>query len=210
MTKDEMRVAAEKAAEYFNPPLMREPKYWPDAPYVEIFKAGAVPYRLTDDDKLEYFLFEPAAMLKDENPGFQICKGTREIFDPTGGEWENYHNRKQLEAFGAENLEDLRVTAIREAIEEVGLKAEHMLAAGEWGQAAFTSASTGALKTMWLYAIQLEADAVFDEPHETEANTIAREWFSLESESQCEKIRPDHLNILKQIDKVLQVALNEG
>ena len=205
-----MREAAEKAAEYFNPPLMRDPKYWPEAPYVEIYKGGAVPYRLTDDDKLEYFLFEPAAILEDENPGFQICKGTREIYNPDSEEWENYHNRRQAEAFGEENLEDLRVTAIREAIEEVGLKPEHMLAAGEWGQAAFTSATTGALKTMWLFAVQLEPDSEFDEPHETEANTIARAWFSLENEEQCQQIRNDHLNILRQIDKVLQQALNES
>ena len=206
-----MRKAAEEGAEMLDPPLMRSTHYWPEPPYIDVYKAGALPYRVTQAGKIEYYLFKPSAMFDDDSdPGFQICKGTREIFNAETDEWENYHKRAQLDELGVGNLEPIKVTAIREAIEEVGLKPEAMIAAGEWGQAAFTSASTGALKTMWLFAIQLEENAEFDEPHATEANTIAREWFNLENEEQSTKIRQDHLQIIRQIDKVLQQALAEA
>ncbi len=207
MTKDEMRKAAEEASKKFIIPCLREKLHWPEPPYTHIHKAGVVPYRLGDNG-IEYYLFKPSEMMPEKgDPGFQICKGTREIKNPSTGEWEDYRSSKKLSQYGAESLEPVIVTALREGIEEVGLRLDDIVEVTEWGQAAFESASTGALKTMWLFPVGLMGDCEFDEPCDEHANTVAREWFNLKDTEQATKIRPDHLAILRQIDAELSKQL---
>lgn len=204
MTKDDMRKLAMLAAENTHAPALRPTHLWPKPPYEEIFKCGVVVMQPTESGNNQYYMMLPKAKIEGENPGFQIAKGTREIYDNKAKEWINYYAPNQLAELGEHNLEPLLVTAIREGIEEIGLRPETIEAIGEWGQGAFTSATTGALKTMWLYVLQLEMNAAFDEPDATYADTIARQWFRLDNAAECGKIRADHLRILQSIDNVLK------
>ncbi|MDG1286718.1 MAG: hypothetical protein P8P30_04040 [Rickettsiales bacterium] len=208
MDKEKMRQLAEEAAEKIVPHCLREQLHWPKPPYIHVHKAGVVPYRLGENG-IEYYLFKPSEMMPEMgDPGFQICKGTREIKNPETGEWEDYHSSTKLKEYGPENLEPLIVTALREGIEEIGLPLEEIVEVTEWGQAAFASASTGELKTMWLYPVGVYPDCPFDEPSAEHANTVAREWFDPQNRAQVEKIRPDHLKIIREIDRVLRKQLS--
>lgn len=208
MTKDEMRKIAEAKAAELETPIMRDDSTWLKEPYANIMKCGVLPYRLVES-RLQYYLFEPGRSKPELGPpGFQIPKGTREIFD--GKEWVDYQNPNQLKEFGEDKIEDLKVTALREGIEEIGLPVDAIERGGEWGQAAFQSATTGGLRTMWLYPIQMKADTMFTIPNKIHANTIARDWFDIQVREQAQLIRPDHLQAIKKIDEVLRKEIFSG
>ena len=203
-----MRKLAEQTAKSLDTPLMRDDRHWPKPPYENITKCGVLPYRMIDG-KAEYYLFKPAGDKPElGDPGFQIPKGTREIFN--GDEWEDYKNKSQLASYGAENLETVKVTALREGIEEIGLPVEAIEKAGDWGVATFISASKGTEKAMWLYPLQMNAGTVFNEPDVTHANTVARQWLNINNREQANQIRPDHLQVIREIDRVISKELSQS
>lgn len=208
MQKDEMRQAAEARLETLEMPLLRSDEHWPEPPYAQIFKCGVLPWRIKDG-RLEYYLFKPKAKMPEKGePGYQIGKGTREIYNPETKEWEDYSSPNQLEAYGEAQLEPMEVTALREGIEELGLRPKEIESAGNWGQAAFSSATTGELRTMWLYPLKMCEGCEFDEPHEEHAATVDRQWLDIQNPREAAKIRSDHLQIIRQIDKVLAEQSN--
>lgn len=184
MTQDEMQRKAVEKAKTLQAPIMRDDTAWPKPPYLQIKKCGVLPYRIIEGC-FEYYLFKPRGDKPElGDPGFQIPKGTREEMN---GE-----------------PEPLFVTALREGIEEIGLPLDAIISAGNWGQAAFKSASTGELRTMWLYPLLMRQDVQFDEPDKEHAATVARKWLDIENQTHNTQIRPDHLRVIKEIDTVLR------
>ena len=200
-----LRQRAEAAASTLVVHPLRKTDHWPQPPYAQVFKCGVLPYRIAADGVYEYYLFEPVAKLPEKGPpGFQIAKGTREIFDPEAQDWVDYASSAQIDKSGEEYLEPLFVTAIREGIEEIGLKPESIEQAFEWGETVITSARTGESKVMWLYALCMRSSCVFDEPDKNAAATHARRWFRLDGQQAADFIRKDHLKIITKIDQQLQ------
>ncbi len=192
MTKDEMLKLAQTYAETLKTPPLRDDSAWPKPPAAHIDKCGVLPYRVVNG-RIEYYLFEPKGTKPELGPaGFQIAKGTRESHD---GEQES-----------------LIVTALREGIEEIGLPLDSIDKAGNWGEVEFTSASKGTKKSMWLYPLKMDEAVEFNEPDAIHAATVAREWFDIQNREESRKIRPDHLQVIRQIDRVLrkEQAQNKG
>lgn len=200
MTKEEMRQQAELCAKYHKADKLRD-LFYENSRKPGIFKAGVIPYDICDG-RVVYYLMKPEAIRPElGDPGYQIGKGTREIY--LDGEWQNYDPRKHKSKATAKTVESLYVNAIREGIEELGLVAQNILSVQEWGAVDFKSELSGMTKTMWLFLCEVDDGENFVQPDETHGNTQHRGWFSLGEESDSQ-IRPDHLAVLKLVDPVLR------
>ena len=154
-------------------------------------KAGVVPF--TRGDGYRYYLLKPRGALPDlGDPPFQMCKGTRQFW--TGSEW------KDMRGIGlsAEQKETIAETALREGIEELGLKLDNIDALFDMGMFAFSSATTGKPKSMWLFAAEMHDMDDFLPESATTQVTQLRDWFELADFKVVG--RPDHLYILEQIE----------
>lgn len=142
--------------------------------YSEAFtKAGVVPFMR---GPYRYYLMKPVAKnLERGLPEFQICKGTRE------------------------NQETPTQTALREGVEELGLKIQNIKQLFDVGLYGFSSATTGKSKEMWLFAAEMKSEDFSDE---VESTTAERGWFSLQ---EFEVVgREDHRYILRDIENKLK------
>lgn len=176
MNQDEIRAAAEAA--YARLGLRDEEGF------EHIEKCGVLPVRQTSKGGFEYYLMRPIAQKPELGaPGFQICKGTR---DPVNG-----------------SLERLGVTALREGIEEIGLRMGAIAHMEKWGEVSITSASSGEEKPLYLYLVHIKNGATFAEPSPHFAATEECRWKSLDRSDDVALIRPDYLGILQEIDAEL-------
>ena len=143
-------------------------------------RAALVPFRYRMG-RLQFFLMKPKAEKPDlDKPEFQIGKGTRE---PD---------------------EDILVTGLREALEEVGLRPEGIHTIFEWGGEHFKSQSTGKGKELWLYFAEVSESTLFDRPSTTVAKTAGRKW--VDADRLSSGVRDDHAALLIGVTPVLSVV----
>ena len=184
-------------------------------------KAGVVPFLR---DPYRYYLMKPMAKnLELDAPEFQLCKGTRmmKIDDawvdipssfpspPVGEAGAKRRERGCLNEGSSKIpplpqgerevvLESLAATALREGIEELGLKLKNIKELFDLGPYGFSSATTGKSKEMWLFAAEMAQDDFSDEVAETTAD---RTWLTMPEFNVAG--REDHRYILRDIEKKL-------
>ncbi len=168
-------------------------------PQEQINKAGIIPF-IIENNKIYIYLYKPRARKpKLGRPGFQIAKGTRDI-QTSSGNWVAYN--PNLHA--VENAETLLTTALREAIEEIGLQDSNIQELLEWGGVEFQSASTGNSKYMWLYLAKLNNKHDFKEPDTQHADTEECRWFDIDNPQEMQKLRADHKSLIQNIAAVMR------
>lgn len=155
-----------------------------------VTKAGVVPFLRGADYR--YYLMKPIARHHDLGaPRFQLCKGTRMQQTPSG--WQDMRDGQDI--IGP--MEPLAVTALRESIEELGMKLENIVRLHELGSYAFASAKTGKKKDMWLFAAEMASPEGFLPDADVATTTEARGWMNLAEFKVAG--REDHLYILQDI-----------
>jgi hypothetical protein len=164
-------------------------------------KAGVIPF-FKQDGKFSYYFMRPQTKMPElGEPPFQLCKGTRMHHVEKMG-WRDVKEPVAPDA----KLETLPVTALREGIEELGLKLgniQQLLDAGPYG---FSSATTGKSKTMWLFAAEMKAIEDFLPAREIASSTAERSWMNAAEFNVVG--RQDHRYILADIDAKLTSFFN--
>jgi hypothetical protein len=163
-------------------------------------KAGVVPF--VRGTPRQYYFMKPNSTIEGlgEAP-YQICKGTRMYYRAQQG-WHDIRDPRER----GERQEALLVTALREGIEELGLKLESITRIIEMGPYGFASATTGRSKEMWLFALEMQADG-FGNASEVAASTASRAW--MHSAQFTATGRDDHRPILRDIDDKLSLYYKE-
>jgi hypothetical protein len=164
-------------------------------------KAGVIPF-LRQDDGFSYYVMRPQTKMPElGEPPFQLCKGTRMHHVETLG-WRDVKEPIAPDA----KLETLVATALREGVEELGLKLDNILQLFDVGPYGFSSATTGKSKTMWLFAAEVGNSANFLSASEIASSTADRSWMRV---SEFDVVgREDHRYILTSIDAKLAAAFN--
>lgn len=156
----------------------------------EIRKAGIVPFMRAP---MRYYVMTPIAAKPELGlPEFQLCKGTRMYHHE--GTWRDM---KGAVPEGVE-LEALPATALREGMEELGLKLSNIAMLHALGEYRFTSATSRTEITLWMLAAEMKNANDFTTPH---ASTASCAWMTL-AEFQKQG-RPDHAHILGLIESAL-------
>ena len=167
---------------------------FPDQQYM---KAGVVPY-IRNGREFLYLLVKPRTRDTFNPPAFQLCKGTR-MYLHRGSGWRDMKPGDE-ETVGKETL---ITTALREGIEELGLKLEAITQLHDVGPYKFTSEKTGKNKYMWLFTAELTSMEALLPLAEIEQSTAERVW---QSAAQFDiDGREDHRYILRDIDSKLQI-----
>ncbi|NBX04345.1 MAG: NUDIX hydrolase [Alphaproteobacteria bacterium] len=155
-------------------------------------KAGVVPF-MRGEDGLRFYAMKPRAKRPDlPPPEFQLCKGTR--MTQEDGQWRDMRDGE----VSTELSETLAETALREAMEEIGLVLANVTALFDVGGYDFASAASGKSKKMWLFATEVASAENFTD---TEASTAERGWFTLDEFALVG--RADHHEILREIARLL-------
>lgn len=156
-----------------------------------MFKAGIVPYIRRDGDYLFYTMKPVPKRPGLGAPLFQLCKGTRMYYTQEEG-WRDLQEHQE-----ASQKEPLAATALREGIEELGLKLEALSTLLDVGAYSFASTKTGSNRQMWLFAAPMRSVEDVLPMHDVAATTSARSWLTLEEFLRSG--RDDHQPILKDI-----------
>jgi len=166
-----------------------------EALHADINKAGVV-FTFQHEHSLETLLIKPQPKKRDSlgMPPWQIIKGTRMI-NLKGGKLKDYHPNDKDYKKG--DLEPLLVTALREGIEESGLKLENIDSVEPAGLYYFRSASTKEKKSMILYTVTIKDKFHFDWPTPEHPDTAHMQWFSVSHLP--EDIRADAKKIIKKM-----------
>jgi len=158
-----------------------------------ITKAGVVPF-IRQDTQLSYYFMKPVARHAHlAAPKFQLCKGTRMVRLPDGS-WQDMGSGMN----GEDIKESLAETALREGIEELGLKLENIKRLFDAGPYGFSSAVTGKGKKMWLFAAEMASQDFSDDVAPTTAECT---WLTLDEFAVAG--REDHVAILRDIEEKL-------
>jgi len=161
-----------------------------------IIKAGVVPF--VREGGYHFFMMKPVPKRPGLGaPSFQICKGTR-MHKPAGQGWVDLYD----DTVSPGEKETLALTAIREGIEELGLKMSEIRRMLDVGAYDFASAKTGKNRQMWLFALEMASEDDVLPMSEVAATTAERGWLSLEQFSVVG--REDHRYILTDIAARLQ------
>ncbi len=160
-------------------------------------KAGVVPFmRPAGQGEMVFYVVKPRSTLPDfGEPPFQICKGTRQHLVPGVG-WCDMHSESSKN--DEEGTEHLAETALREGIEELGLKLENILSIFDMGGFGFSSVTTGKAKQMWLFASEMADEDEFLPDRDIALTTAGRQWMTAKEFAACG--RDDHLYILPEIE----------
>lgn len=156
-------------------------------------KAGIVPYHAESHAVL---LMKPVARHKHLTPpGWQVAKGTRMVRKKN--QWQDV--TKSLVRDPESQIEPLACTALREGIEEVGLKLENIEDLKDLGAHTFYSSSTGKQKQMALFLCMVRNRNDFLEHGKIAASTAETGWFLL---SQLPSdMRQDNLALMEAVWK---------
>lgn len=142
-----------------------------------------------------YYLMKPQARHKHlEPPLFQLCKGKR-MTKRVGG-WKDAEEGDE-----GMHLESLPATALREGIEELGLRLDAIESLHAAGGYMFDSVSGKERRRLWLMAALMRPQAEFDEPDADAADTESCTWLTLDEFAACG--RKDHIDILRDVDAQL-------
>lgn len=166
-------------------------------------KSGVVPFTRIDG-VFQYYVMKPCGKAPDlGKTTFQICKGTRQFLNKTGS-WQDIRSE---EAQDADTKETLAATALREGIEELGLKLDNIVRLWDMGAFSFTSATTGKTKYMWLFSAEVRNRDEFLPKAQVASSTEERRWVSLDEFRVVG--RHDHVYILGQIESRLRAHFKE-
>jgi 8-oxo-dGTP pyrophosphatase MutT (NUDIX family) len=167
------------------------------SPQGRILKAGVVPF--VRSGGYRFYLMKPVARHANlVAPSFQLCKGTR--MHRSDGQWRDLHEDDTKTG----EQESLAATALREGIEELGLKLENITSLFELGGYMFSSAKSGNKRQMWLFAAEMKNEADFLPDAQVASTTAARQWLTL---AEFDKIgREDHRPILHDIAAKLETS----
>jgi hypothetical protein len=159
-------------------------------------KAGLVPFKRSSDGYV-FYVMKPVARQKDLGPpDFQLCKGRRMHWRAEDG-WRDFRDP----VAPAGEKEALAVTALREGIEELGIRLSAISALLDFGPYDFASARTGKGKRMWLFACEMaKADVLPDA--EVAGVTSERRWLSVPEFTAVG--RSDHHYILRDMETKLK------
>lgn len=173
------------------------PTRWADAICDEaVNKAGLIPY-VIEPQAILYLMHQPNASKPELGPpGWQICKGTRMRLE--AGRWTDI--RKP--AGHMESAESLQATALREAIEELGIKLENLLNLHDIGNRDYHSATRGNRKTMRLFLSQVQDKDNFLPLSEIATSTQDRRWMSAEEFRR--EGREDFIPIMNAMDAIVK------
>jgi hypothetical protein len=163
-----------------------------DQPEHYTIKAGVVPFVRVDAD-FTYFVMKPVPKRPGLGaPAYQLCKGTRQHFLDGRG-WCDLRDGEITEA----RRETLAQTALREGIEELGLRLDGIVTLFDVGPYAFSSARSGRQIYMWLFAAELVSPEAVLPMAEVAATTAERGWVKLDEFRAIG--RDDHRPILQDI-----------
>ena len=164
-------------------------------------KAGVVPFMRSSPRR--YYMMRPASKIAGLGDApFQICKGTRMHYSDKLG-WHDI--RKPADRLP--QAETLLQTALREGIEEMGLKLTNITRLIELGAYGFASVTTGRSKSMWLYGAEMISPNDFLPAADIASSTAECRWFGLQEF--CAEGREDHRYILSDIDSRLSLFYKE-
>jgi len=162
----------------------------------QYMKAGIIPF-VREAGEIRYLMMKPVAKKGALTPpSFQICKGTR-MYLHRGSGWRDMKAGDEP----VEGKEPLVVTALREGIEEVGLKLEAIASLQDVGPHKFSSETTGKNKYMWLFTAELGSAEALLPVAEVAHTTAERGWLTLAEFSQTGRI--DHRAIISDIENRL-------
>lgn len=168
------------------------------APAPDIRKAGIIPFLR---GPLRYYVMTPVASKPDLGlPEFQLCKGTRMYQEHC--EWRDMRG---VVPDGVV-LETLPETAVREGVEELGLRLSNIAALHVLGDYRFTSATNRKEIALWLLAAQMRNEDDFLSVQDVAASTADRRWMTL-AEFQRQG-RPDHAHILGLAEEKILGIMN--
>ena len=161
----------------------------------DYIKAGVIPFLRENPSR--YYVMKPRAKLPELGaPPFQICKGTRMQLVPNIG-WRDIKE----EGMRAPIMESLAETALREGIEELGVRLDNIKALIDIGPFGFSSATTGRSKSMWLFAAEMKNEKDFLPDNSIAETTAERQWMPLSEFTVVG--REDHRYILETIQSKL-------
>ena len=145
---------------------------------------------------IRYMVMTPVANKPDMGlPEFQICKGTRMYHD--GNQWRDMRGNVPDGA----TLEALPHTAIREGIEELGIRVSNIARAQMLGEYRFTSATNRRDVSLWLLGAEMKNAEDFLPQEAVASVTHERRWMTLAEFNK--EGRPDHAHILGQVEALL-------
>jgi len=178
--------------------LVGDAATFPDQQYM---KAGVVPY-VRQASEMHYLLMKPRTRDPLNPPSFQLGKGTR-MYVHRGSGWRDM--KKGDEAM--EGKEPLIVTALREGIEELGLKLDSIGCIFDVGPYKFISERSRKNKYMWLFAVEMPSRDDVLPMGEVASSTAERGWLT---EAQFAVVgREDHRYILGDIAAKLRAHYKE-
>src|SRR4051812_27817889 len=152
-------------------------------------KAGLVPF--LRGEPYRFYVMKPvAAQAALGPPPFQLCKGTRMYRHVEKG-WQDMRDG----VIAGQEMEALSVTALREGIEELGVRLEALGGMLDLGPYTFASATSGKPRRMWLFAVEMQAENDVLPPDAVAQTTAERAWLSL-AEFAAQG-RNDHVSILR-------------
>lgn len=170
-------------------------------PTERFLKAGVVPFMR--ESPYRFYTMKPKSTISGlGEPPFQICKGTRMHLLPDVG-WRDIKENKER----AQQQETLLQTALREGIEELGLKLDNIRQLFDVGGYGFSSATTGRNKEMWLFAAEMKSESDFLPKAQIAPSTAECKWLSTQEFGVVG--RDDHRYILKDIAAKLATYYKE-
>jgi len=148
---------------------------------------------------LDYYFMKPRAAHEELGaPEFQICKGTRMHYINGIGWRDMEETMSPTENSESENLrETMLETALREGREELGIDFQNIVGLFDLGAHSFTSASTGKIKQMWVFAAEVIDANDFLPAQEIADTTAERRWLSASEFANVG--RADHKPIIMDI-----------
>ena len=179
--------------------LISDAVTFPDQQYM---KAGIIPF-VRQESSFHYLFMKPVSKYNAYNPpAFQICKGTR-MYLHRGSGWRDMKAGDE----GVTDKEALAVTAMREGIEEVGLKLDAITRMLDVGPYKFLSEKTGKSKYMWLFTTELASIDDLLPDQEVARTTAERSWLTAEEFAVVG--RADHRYIMEDIAAKLKKHYKE-
>ena len=165
-----------------------------DVPDRDITRAGVLVYHCPHNrmEAVEMLFATPAAKPGFTPPKDQIAKGGRQVRTPSG--YRDLDNRNDANGYHSTDLEPLLRNALREGIEELGLRLANISDLHDAGAVIFTSEKTGRQTPMQLYLVRVADKQAFDAVDPTHAARVR--WLTPEA-FEAEG-REDHKPIVRE------------
>ena len=158
-------------------------------------KAGTLPY--IEGKERRFLVMKPVPKHAHlQPPSYQLCKGTRMQHLATG--WRDLADNEAHTGIP----DTLAANALREAIEEVGLTLEGIIALYDCGPYPFASSKSTVTRHMWLFAAHIKNEDALLPMQEVAATTTERRWMTAAEFAVLG--REDHRPILADIASRLE------